>query len=78
MTTFESVSVDDITRQAREIRLGRTLLTWIGALLFAVGWIARKTVVVLWLACAWAFVAVREGWREAGKTRVSRGAGRSD
>jgi len=78
VTTFEHVSVEDITRQAREIKLGRTLLTWIGVLLFALGWILRKTVTVLWLAGAWVFVAIREGWREAGKTRVSRGAGRSD
>ena len=75
VTTFEHVSVDDITRQAREIKLGRTLLTWIGALLFAVGWVVRKTVMVVWLACAWGFVAVREGWREAGKPRVNRGHG---
>lgn len=75
MTTFDSVSVDDITRQAREISPARTLLTWIGAVLFAVGWILHKTVAVLWLAGAWAFVAIREGWREAGKTRVNRGTG---
>lgn len=74
VTTLEHVSVDDITRQAQEIKLGRTLLTWIGALLFAVGWILRKTVTVLWLAGAWAFVAIREGWREAGRARVNRGA----
>ncbi len=75
MTTLDRLTVDDITRQAREILPGRMLLTWIAAVLFAVGWILRKTVTVLWLAAAWTFVAVREGWREAGKTRVSRGTG---
>lgn len=75
MTTLDRLTVDDITRQAREIAPGRTLLTWIGAVLFAVGWILHKTVAVIWLAGAWSFVAVREGWREAGRTRVSRGAG---
>lgn len=79
MTTLdEMLSVDDITRQAREISPGRTLLTWLAAVLFAVGWVLHKTFMVVWLAGAWAFVAAREGWREAGNphgTRVSRGAG---
>ncbi|HTI28263.1 MAG TPA: hypothetical protein VL652_45190 [Kutzneria sp.] len=79
MTTLdELLSVEDITRQAREISPGRTLLTWIGALLFALGWVLRKTFALLWLASAWAFVAAREGWREAGKppgARVSRATG---
>jgi hypothetical protein len=75
VTTLDRIAVEDITRQAREISPGRTLLTWIGALLFAVGWIVRKTFGVIWLAGAWTFVAVREGWREAGRARVSRGTG---
>lgn len=72
-TTF--LSVDDITRQAREVSPARTVLTWTGAVLFALGWVLHKTFIVVWLAGAWAFVAAREGWREAGRTRVSRGAG---
>lgn len=79
MTTLDQMlSVEDITRQAREISPARTLLTWIGAVLFALGWMLRKTFTLLWLAGAWAFVAAREGWREAGRprgARVSRGAG---
>lgn len=79
VTTLDQLlSVDDITAQAREISPGRTLLTWIGAVLFGVGWILHKTFALLWLAGAWAFVATREGWRDAGKphgTRMSRGAG---
>lgn len=79
MTTLDqlldSPRVEDITRQAREIHPARTLLTWIAALFFALGWILHKTFAVIWLAGAWTFVATREGWREAGRTRVSRGAG---
>jgi hypothetical protein len=82
MTTLdELLSVDDITRQARDISPGRTLLTWIAAVLFTVGWVLHKTFALVWLSGAWAFVAAREGWREAGKpskpsgARVSRGAG---
>ena len=75
MTTLEWVPVDDITRQAREVSPSRTLLTWLGAMFFALGWVLRKTFAVMWLAGAWAFVATREGWREAGRTQVSRGTG---
>jgi hypothetical protein len=72
----ERVPVGDITRQAREIHPGRTLLTWVAAVLFAAGWLACKTLQVGWLVVAWSFVAAREGWREASRTRVNRGAGR--
>ena len=72
-TLLDRPSAEEITRQAREIRPARTLLSWVAAVLFAVGWLACKTVAVLWLAGAWMFVAVREGWRSA---RVSRGPGR--
>jgi hypothetical protein len=74
VTTY-GIPIDEITRQAREVSPARTILTWIGAVLFALGWVLHKTFMVLWLAGAWAFVAIREGWREAGRTRVSRGTG---
>lgn len=77
-TRLDRLAVDDITRQAREIHPARTLLTWVGALLFAVGWLAFKIVAVLWLAGCWSFVAAREGWREAAGAKVNRGAGRPD
>lgn len=75
MTALQWVPVDEITRQARDVSPGRTLLTWIGAVFFALGWALHKTVSLLWLAGAWVFVATREGWRQAGGTRVSRGTG---
>jgi hypothetical protein len=75
VTTYAWVPVDEITRQAREVSPARTMLTWIGAVLFALGWVLHKTFIVLWFAGAWSFVAAREGWREAGRTRVSHGAG---
>jgi uncharacterized membrane protein YdjX (TVP38/TMEM64 family) len=72
VTTLDHFFVEDVTQQAREVRPARTILTWIGALLFGLGWIIHKTFAAVWLAGAWAFVAAREGWREAGKTSVSR------
>lgn len=75
MTTalLDGVRVDQITQQAREITPGRTVLSWIAAVLFAVGWITYKVFAVLWLAGAWTFVAARQGYRAA---KVSRGPGR--
>lgn len=75
MTTLQWVPVDDITRQAREVSPGRTLLTLLAAVFFALGWVLRKTFMVIWFAAAWVFVATREGWQQAGGTRVSRGSG---
>jgi hypothetical protein len=77
-TRLDRLAVEDITRQARQIRPARTVLTWVGALLFGVGWLAFKIVTVAWLVAAWTFVAAREGWREARKAQVTRGAGRPD
>ena len=58
---MSAVRVDDITTQAREVALGRTLLTVVAAVFFAIGWIASTA----WLALCWCAVAVRAGWRQA-------------
>ena len=60
-------TAEDITRQAREIHPGRTLLSWVAAVLFALGWLTGKTFMLLWLIAMWTFVATREGWREASR-----------
>lgn len=66
MTTFlDRLAVDRITHQARDVHFGRTLLTLLGSMFFALGWLAFKVAAVLWLACVWCAVAVREGWRTA-------------
>lgn len=78
MTTvlLDRPQIEEITRQAKEIRPARTVLTWVGAVLFGIGWVVHKAFAVAWFVGAWVFVAVREGWREAGKAKVDRGAGR--
>jgi drug/metabolite transporter superfamily protein YnfA len=64
--------VDAITARAREARPGRMLLTVLAAVLFAVGWLfaqavtrTEKAVGGLWLAVAWCWFAVVEGFRQA-------------
>lgn len=66
------VPVEDINRQAREVHFWRTVLTALAGVLFGVGWLAAKVVGVLWLALAWAVVAVRVGWQDARKPAAGR------
>jgi hypothetical protein len=65
MAVLDRVPVDRITVEARQVEIGRTLLTVVAGLLFAVGWLAAKAVGVIWLALAWSATAVRLGWSEA-------------
>jgi hypothetical protein len=58
---LERVSVQDITEQAKQVRIGQVLLTVFAAVLFAVGWIPAK----LCLAVVWACLAVKVGWQDA-------------
>jgi hypothetical protein len=60
-TILERVPVERISTEAREVHIGRTLLTIIAAFFFAIGWGAAR----VFLAVAWCGVAVRLGWQEA-------------
>lgn len=72
MTTFD-VTLDRVGAQAREVHVGRALLAVLVALFWSIGWLARKAV----LAVAYMAVAVRTGYRDAGRTvpRPVEGAG---
>lgn len=72
-TVLERVPVDRITAEARDVDLGRALLTVVAAVLFAVGWLAGKVVGGLITAVAWSLAAVKVGWVEARRTRVDGG-----
>ncbi len=66
---LDRVPVDRITAEAREIHFGRTILTAIAAVLFAIGWTLGKIVSgvrALWVIfVAWPYAAVKVGWKEA-------------
>ena len=62
---LERVPVDRITAEARAIAPGRALLTLLAGLLYGIGWVAAKTLAVVWLATAWSFAAVKVGWIDA-------------
>ena len=61
MTVFSRVPVDRIGVEARDVHIGRVLLTILAALFFAIGWVVAK----VFLALAWCGVAVKVGWQEA-------------
>ena len=61
------VPVEQITRQAREVRFWRTVLVVLAGALFGVGWVAFKAFAVLWLALVWSATAVKLGWAEGRK-----------
>jgi len=74
---LERVPVDRITAEAREARPGRALLTLIAGALYGLGWLAAKTVAVVWLALAWSYAAVTVGWSDARRPAVSGRRGRA-
>jgi hypothetical protein len=76
MAVMTHVPLDRITAEAREVEIGRTLLTLVAGVLFAIGWVAAKVVGALWLAVAWSATAVRLGWSEARASQAPRGTHR--
>jgi hypothetical protein len=50
---------------ARRVSVGRVVLLLVAAVLFALGWVAGKTVTV----AVWCAVAVRVGWQDARKAQ---------
>jgi hypothetical protein len=60
--------IDRITAEAVNVRVGRSLLTLIAALLYLVGWTAAKVSYGLWIALVWSFTAIRIGWQDAQTT----------
>lgn len=64
-TVLERVPVDRINAEARQMQLGRTLLTLLAGFFYLLGWLAAKVVGVVWGAIAWCAAAVKVGWVEA-------------
>jgi hypothetical protein len=67
-----TVNVDRISAEAREVQFRRAFLTAIAAVLYGIGWLARRTFIVLWLALTWSWSAVRLGWQEAAPAKGKR------
>jgi uncharacterized membrane protein len=70
-TVADRVQLDDISAQARQVHLGRALLTVFAAVFFAIGWTFGRVFYCL----AWCGVAVRVGFqagRAHGPARTDR------
>lgn len=65
MAVLDQVPVDRITAEARQIQLGRAILTAIAAVLYLIGWVPSKAIQAVWLAFAWSGTAVKVGWVDA-------------
>lgn len=66
LTAIEGrVPVEEITLRARQLRIGRTLLTLIAGVLYGLGWLAGKIIGGAFLGVAWTCTAVKVGWIEA-------------
>ncbi len=62
MTTL---TLDQTSVRARDIHLGRALLTVLAAVLFALGWLAGRAVTGAVAVTLWCAAAVALGWRDA-------------
>jgi hypothetical protein len=61
----ERYHVDEITKQAKQVKPGHVVLALIASVLFSAGWLIAKAFTLLFFCGAWSAVAVRTGWREA-------------
>jgi hypothetical protein len=66
---LDRVPADEISRHAREVRPGRAVAAAAAFVLVGAGFVLARVCAGLWLALAWSFIAVREGWRD-GRTRA--------
>jgi hypothetical protein len=56
-----AIPVDEISAEARQVDMARVVLTVLAVPLYVAGWLAGK----VFLALAWAGLAVKAGWRDA-------------
>lgn len=67
MTVLDRIPLERITAEARRIHFWRTVLTILAGVLYGLGWLAGKAVIVGWFALAWTAAAIKVGWQEARK-----------
>lgn len=61
----ERVPVAEISRQARQVRFGHTMLAMVTGVLFGAGWLISRLFAIMWLTLAWGATATRLGWQHA-------------
>ena len=74
---LERVPMQRIQEQARPVDLGRLLVLLVVGLFYLLGFVARKTVMVLSIGLGWMVAAVRTGWQDAGRPVEERSRARA-
>jgi len=71
MTTdaLTRIDLEELTREAREVRFGHVVLSVVAWLLVGFG----RVLGFAWLVPVWCFLAVRTGWRDVHPPKVSDG-----
>lgn len=62
MTVLDRVPLERISAEARQVQVGRLLLTLLAGLFYLIGWLVAK----LLIGVVWCCVAVKVGYVEAG------------
>lgn len=65
-----AVDTARISAEARQVEFRRGLLLVLAAVLYGIGWTARRVFVLIWRAIAWSWTAIRLGWQEAAPKRT--------
>ena len=67
--TLARIDLDAISREARDVRFGETVLRLVAFLLIWAG----RLIGFAWLIPVWCFLAVRTGWRDVHPVKVDDG-----
>ena len=62
MTVLDRVPLERISAEARQVQVGRLLLTLLAGLFYLIGWLVAKLLV----GVVWCCIAVKVGYVEAG------------
>ena len=62
MTVLDQVPLQRITAEARQVQVGRLLLTLLAGVFYLIGWLVAR----LLLGVVWCCVAVKVGYLDAG------------
>lgn len=63
-------TVEAVRAEAKQLDPAKVALTLLMVLPFVIGFVAKKTVGVVWLVVSWLWTAALVGWRAAGKEGV--------
>ena len=69
---LERVPIDRIEERAEPVDLGRLLMVVVVGVFYLLGFVTRKTALMVGVLLGWVVAAVVEGWQDAGKPAEER------